>query len=80
MERSKDVDVWPENWPSVTLFVEVGNQWNRSGMSGVEVSLNYAVLFARMERMRLSDERWEEMFSDIRHMEREALRVMRESR
>lgn len=48
-------------------------------MSGVSESLNYAVLFARMERMRLSDERWEEMFSDIRHMEREALRVMSES-
>lgn len=73
------MDVWPESWASFTLFSEIGSQWNRAGMDGVAESLNYGALFARMERMRLSDDRWEEIFSDIRHMEREALRVMSEN-
>ncbi len=66
--------MWPENWPAVVLFDELGTQWTRAGMDGSAFGLNYAVLFARMERMGLAADAYEAMFSDIRHMEQEALR------
>lgn len=71
--------IWPENWPAWKLFGELSTQWLRAGMDGAACGLNYSILFARLERMRLDEQRYESLFNDIRHMEREALRAMRES-
>lgn len=68
-------EVWPENWPSWRLWTEVCNQW-RTSMGGI-FALDYSVLFARMERMRLDDMEWERLFHDIRVIEGAALAAMK---
>lgn len=55
----------------------MSTQW-RVGMGG-PTGLCYGVLLALMDRLRLSDEEHDELFEDIRAMEREALRVMSET-
>jgi len=70
------VEVWPENWPSWCLWVEMGNQW-RIGVGGI-AGLDYTPLFLRMDRMSLDDERWNELFHDIRVCEAAALKEMRQ--
>lgn len=72
-------EVWPENWPSWALFEEMGGQWRMRGMDGVPYALDYGPLFARMERLRLPDEEWREMFDDVRLLEAAALGEMRKA-
>jgi hypothetical protein len=70
------VELWPENERAYFLFVDLQTQW-RVGMGGA-TGLDYLVLFAKLDRMKLSDEEAEELEQDIRTMEHEALRVMAE--
>lgn len=58
------------------VFRQVGNQWRRAGMSGRAFALDYGPLFARMDRLRLNDREYEEMFEYIKAMERAALDEM----
>ena len=44
-------------------------------MSG-PTGLDYNVLFTRMERMKLDDQRHERLFQDIRVIESEALKIL----
>lgn len=67
-------EVWPENWPSWQLFVQMSGQW-RVGFNG-RYALDYTPLFMRMERMRLSDEAWEDLFADVRVLEAASLRSL----
>lgn len=48
-------------------------------MSGAPVALDYVALFARMERMRLADSDWEDLFDDVRVLERAALDQMQDN-
>lgn len=73
---SKNAEVWPENWRTWSLFREIGNQWRRAGMNGAAYAFDYGVLFTRMDRMRLSDQQYEETFELIKAMERTALDEM----
>jgi hypothetical protein len=70
------VEVWPENWPAFQLFARLGTQWT-VGFRGRE-GLRYEALFPLMDRMGLSADEWDQMFSDIRHLESCALEKMRE--
>ncbi len=70
------VEVWPENWPAWVLFAEMSGQWRVN--FGGPVALDYTALFARMDRMRLGDAAWEEMFADVRALEAQALQTMKE--
>ncbi len=65
--------MWPENWDACALFFSIGNQWHFA-MSG-PAALDYGVLFHRMDRMRLNDDDYEQMFDDIRAIESGALSV-----
>jgi len=60
------------------LFVALSTQW-RIGMGG-PTGLDYAVMYMRMDRMKLSDEEWECLEADMRTLEDAALEVMREQR
>nr|WP_282826190.1 DUF1799 domain-containing protein [Pelomonas sp. V22] len=73
------VEVWPENWPAWRLFCEISGQWRIAGMNGVRFALDYTPLFARMERLGLSDDEWNDLFADIRVMEAAALEQMRDN-
>lgn len=70
--------VWPDNWQAWTIFRQMATQW-RAGMAG-PTGLDYGALFPRMERLRLDDEAWESLFSDIQVMEAAALEQMAEDR
>ena len=69
------IAVWPDNWQAFKLFSSISTQW-RAGMSGA-TGLDYNPLFHRMDRMKLTDPEYEELFSDVQTMEDEALKVMR---
>lgn len=70
------VEVWPENAQAWHVFVEMSGQWRQSFKG--PTALDYTALFARMDRLRLSDQGWEEMFADVRVLEAQALRTMKE--
>lgn len=72
------VDVWPECWPAVHLFIRLGTQW-RVGMSG-PTGLDYSVMFRMLDRLGLSADEYDDWESDLRLMEAEALDTMRDER
>ena len=56
------------------MFTSLSTQW-RTGMSG-PTGLDYNVVFTRLERMRLSDADYEQIFEDLRVIESEALTIL----
>ena len=38
------VEVMPENWGAMRIFLAMDTQWRRAGMAGVASGLDYAVL------------------------------------
>ena len=36
--------MFPENWPTLELFVAMATQWRRAGMAGLPAGLDYGVL------------------------------------
>ena len=69
------IEVWPENWQAVQLFVRVGTQW-RVGAGGAS-GLDYNILFRLMDRMQLDPDEWDFLLEDIRTLESAALVAMR---
>ena len=74
IQAAQEYQIWPENMPAIALFTSISTQW-RTGMNG-PTGLDYNVLFARMERMKLSDQDYEWLFDDIRVIESAALTAM----
>ena len=68
------VEVWPENINAVNLFSRISTQW-RVGTGGA-YGLDYNVMLALMERMRLNDEEHSILLDDMRVIESEALSIM----
>ncbi|WP_372726445.1 DUF1799 domain-containing protein [Kerstersia gyiorum] len=66
-----DLEVWPENWDSVTLFCDLGTQWVH-GSAG-PTGMNYLVVYAKLDRLGLSEDDREDMMYCIRVLERAAL-------
>lgn len=73
-EDEEPVEIWPENMPAIQLFCSLSTQW-RVGASG-PTGLDYMPLFARMERMKLTEQEHEWLFEDIRTLEAQALSIM----
>jgi hypothetical protein len=71
------VEVWPDNWPAVSLFSALGTQW-RIGFAGA-TGLDYAAIEPVLRLLAVPPAEWLEMFSAIRLMEGEALDQMRET-
>ena len=70
-----DVEVWDENWQSVSFFLEYcRTQW-RVGMGGA-TGLDYTAVLASLRTLRFPRERSNEVFSDVRLMEAAALEEM----
>lgn len=76
-EASPPVEIWPDNIEAVNLFMSISTQW-RVGMNGA-TGLDYNVLYHKMDRMKLSAERYEELEQEIGVMEIAALEKMREA-
>jgi Phage related hypothetical protein (DUF1799) len=74
----EQVDIWPDNWPAFTVFEAMSTQW-RTGACGA-TGLDYGVLPSVIRMCGLPLGERQSIFSDIRHMEAEALQVMAEQR
>lgn len=77
-EGTPVIDIWPENFQSVSTFRAVLTQW-RVGMSGA-VGLDYAVLRDVMRWLGVEPECRAGVFRDVRVMEAAALEAMRETK
>lgn len=69
--------MWPENWPAFQLFVKLQTQW-LTGVNG-RTGLNYSSLFPLIDRLKLSDSEYENLFDDIRVLELAALEEMNQT-
>lgn len=72
------MEVWPDNWAIYELFCELHTQWIMG--PGGPTGINYEPLFRRLDRMKLDDERYEEIFRGFRAMEAEALTTLNSAR
>ena len=73
-QAAQEFEVWPDNMPAINLFLTLSTQWRGLGMG--PSGLDYNVLFARMDRMKLPDQEYEWMFDDVRVIEAEALKII----
>lgn len=71
-----EILVLKDNWPAVSLFLEFSTQW-RIGAAG-PTGLDYGPIFTRMERLRLPDDDWQSLLSDLQILEATALAQMAE--
>jgi hypothetical protein len=69
------VELWPDNVRAWELFLKVGTQW-RSGPNGV-IGLDHNVVHRYLDRLKLSDEDWDQLMEDIVVMELQALEMLR---
>lgn len=76
--QQRAIEVWEDNVPAYTLFTTVMTQW-RIGMSGA-IGLDYGAVYPVMERMRLDDEAWRELLTNLQVMEAQALAIFRRSK
>jgi uncharacterized protein DUF1799 len=63
----EDTIVWLENWPSLSLFIEMQTQW-RTGAVGV-TGLDYGALPVVMDFNAIAADQRRAFFEDIRTME-----------
>lgn len=73
--ETDDFEMWPENMAAINLFSTMQTQLRTGGMGGV-IGFDYTAYFARMDRMKLSEQEYEWLFDDIRVIESEALKAM----
>lgn len=71
-----EVDVWPDNWETVQVFISLNTQW-RMGFSG-PTGLDYTAIEPVLRLVAIPTERWPELFLAIRIMERAAIDTMAE--
>lgn len=76
VSAGNQVEIWPDNWLSVSVFLSLGTQWrmSHSGISGLDYSVIPFVL--RIHRVPRGD--WPQLFDDLRVMESETLRASRQ--
>lgn len=73
---AEPVDIWPEHVQAFELFNFMGTQW-RTGVSG-PTGLDYGVMYRKMDRMKLSEEEYDQLEADVMVMERTALGCIHE--
>lgn len=79
-DSESGVEVWPDNWRAVRLFLAVETQWRLALGFGVSVhsGLDYCGVEAAMRRLRIDDADGE-LFADLQEMERAALPILNEA-
>lgn len=70
------VEIWPENVRAYELLQFMGTQW-RVSMAGA-TGLDYGVMYAKMDRMGLSPDDYDQLEADMQIMEAAALSCMHE--
>lgn len=67
------LEVLPENWACLELFLSLETQWRHAGMAGVPTGIDYAAL--PVAAAALGQELTRERLAELRDMEAAALRV-----
>lgn len=75
--REPVVDVWPECWLAMDVFIRYASQW-RMGFGG-PVGLDYGVIHHALDRLDLSQADYDETLDQIRVIESEALEQLTKS-
>lgn len=73
---AEDFAVFPENWPTVQLFMLLQTQWKYAG-NGVAVGLDYTGVDVVMRRRQIDDPDGE-LFAGLQEMEFAALEAVRD--
>lgn len=61
------------------LMQRVGyTKWERAGMSGTMIGLQWGVMFTMMDKLGLDDTAWQDLHDDLQVMEEAALLTIRE--
>lgn len=68
--------MWPENWLAFGLFCQLQTQWS-VGMGGA-TGLRYEAAYPLIDRATETREDWQDLFEDLRTLERAALKQMRD--
>lgn len=72
------VEVWPENWNVLALFVGLQTQWNVAiGMGGGgRIGLRYEAVYPLLDRAADGDQKeWVRLFADVQAMEQAVLTI-----
>lgn len=72
------IEVWPENWDALMLFVSLQTQWNYiSGMGGgARTGLQYISVYPLLDKIAEGDQvEWARLFAEIRSMEHTVLAI-----
>ncbi|UBB16132.1 DUF1799 domain-containing protein [Comamonas odontotermitis] len=72
------VEVWPENWETLLLFVSMQTQWSIAvGVGGGgRTGMWYASLYPLLDRIAAGDqEEWDHLFAEMRALERVVLAI-----
>lgn len=73
--EEEPLGVWAENWEAVAFFIDCcGTQW-RHGFGG-PTGLDYTAVLAALRTLRLPRDRFQELYADVRTLERAALEEM----
>lgn len=75
--EEETVEIWPDCWEAVRLFTSLRTQW-RVGFNG-PIGLDYGVLPTIFRLEGIPRGHWPQLFEDMREMEDEALKTMREA-
>lgn len=67
-DYAEEVEVWPENWDAWLFWLQICTQWRIGGLGGL-VALDYTPVLMLMDRLKLSDDAWRNLWEDIRAME-----------
>jgi hypothetical protein len=66
-------ELWPENSLPASVFLACGTQWDRAGINGQRVALNYTRAESVIRLMRVPRQEWPQLLMDLRTMEAAAL-------
>lgn len=75
VERT-EFELWPENELVATVFLACETQWDRAGLAGRRVALNYTRVESVVRLMRIPCRQWPQLLDDLRAMELAALDEM----
>lgn len=76
---SQVVEVWPDNWPTWAFWCDFASTQWRVGING-PTGLDHTAVIADLRTLRLPRKDFDELFADVRMMERLALTAMREGK
>lgn len=72
--RRRPLEIWPENWDAVTVFLAADTQWRHAGLAGVPVGLDLAGVAAACRFVGVAPTA--DLLGRLRVLERAALKII----